>query len=321
DMTAPVRSSVSLALVAGQCPTVREDHVNSYVTHNATAVQQQLMQQDTQHMPSETWCFKERYTAPETEQFCEPQAHVTVAVAPLDQLPAYGYGILDLYGGQIEFVNLSMQSPAAASSLCTVSNNSRRYVAVLQVQEEDQEVLKQRPLASILKSRPQFGLEMVPARPQCDACVKRSESCQYIETQQQSNQRRIHELEQEQNSKEQRIRELEKEQNSKEQRIRELEKEQNSKEQRIRELEEQILYEIPLECIKTAEQPSGPCSANSTKHHWSSIREEPATAAGKRPQTEVEKKADHFSAPKRRTNNTGGMPLASMLNPSLASTP
>ncbi|KAF1732469.1 hypothetical protein CRV24_006357 [Beauveria bassiana] len=105
------------------------------------------------------------------------------------------------------------------------------------------------------------------ARPQCDACVKRSESCQYIETQQQSNQRRIHELEQEQSSKEQRIRELEKEQSSKEQQIRELEKEQsskeqrihelekeqNSKEQRIRELEEKILYEIPLECIKIAE--------------------------------------------------------------------
>ncbi|OAA34432.1 hypothetical protein BBO_09201 [Beauveria brongniartii RCEF 3172] len=110
DMTAPVRSSASLALVAGQCPTVREDHLDSYVTHNATAVQQQLMQQDTQHMPSETWCFNERYPAPETEQFCEPQAHVTVSVAPLDQLPAYGYEIFDLYGGQIEFVDLSMQS-------------------------------------------------------------------------------------------------------------------------------------------------------------------------------------------------------------------
>ncbi|KGQ02933.1 hypothetical protein BBAD15_g11844 [Beauveria bassiana D1-5] len=110
DMTAPVRSSASLALVAGQCPTVREDHLDSYVTHNATAVQQQLMQQDTQHMPSETWCFNEHYPAPETEQFCEPQAHVTVAVAPLDQLPAYGYGIFNLYGGQIEFIDLSIQS-------------------------------------------------------------------------------------------------------------------------------------------------------------------------------------------------------------------
>ncbi|PMB63388.1 hypothetical protein BM221_010751 [Beauveria bassiana] len=143
-----------------------------------------------------------------------------------------------------------------------------------------------------------------------------------METQQQSNQQRIRELEQEQSSKEQRIRELEKENSSKEQRIRELEKEQKSKEQRIHELEmKQISYGIPLECIKTAEQPSEACLATSTKHHWSSIREEPATAAGKRPQTEVEKKADHFSAPKRRMNTTGGMPLASMLNPSFASTP
>ncbi|KAK8140918.1 hypothetical protein G3M48_001350, partial [Beauveria asiatica] len=224
DMTAPVRSSASLALVAGQCLTVREDHLDSYVMHNATAVQQQLMQQDTQHMPSETWCFNEHYPAPETEQFCEPQAHVTVAVAPLDQLPAYGYGIFDLYGGQIEFVDLSMQS-----SGCRIAS-------------------------------------MYTARPKCDACVKRSESCQYttepMETQQQSNQRRIRELEQEQSSKEQRIRELEM---------------------------KQISYGIPLECIKTAEQPSEACLANSTKHHWSSIREEPATPAGKRPQTEVEK--------------------------------
>ncbi|KAJ6788465.1 hypothetical protein PWT90_10776 [Aphanocladium album] len=119
-MTTPLTSSPGFSPVAGQSPTIRDGlytHAaqdNAYAMHNAAAVEQQPMIQYAQQMPQHTHGANEHYPSPqaETEQWYQYQAPVEVAT--IGQLPAYGSGIYDLYGGpKIEFDDPSMQLPSS----------------------------------------------------------------------------------------------------------------------------------------------------------------------------------------------------------------
>ncbi|KAJ3472556.1 hypothetical protein NLG97_g10895 [Lecanicillium saksenae] len=65
-------------------------------------------------MPQQTQGATEHYPSPQTETDQWYQYQAPVEVATIGQLPAYGSGIYDLYGGpKIEFDDPSMQLPSS----------------------------------------------------------------------------------------------------------------------------------------------------------------------------------------------------------------
>ncbi|OAA70362.1 Zinc finger, C2H2-type/integrase, DNA-binding protein [Cordyceps fumosorosea ARSEF 2679] len=136
-MTTPITSSPGFSPVAGQSPAAIRDsgmythaapsQESQYAMHNAAAVEQQPMiqyapqpmqpqqqQQAQQQQPQQPQQQAGHYPSPQAESEQWYQYQAPVEVATIGQLPAYGSGIYDLYGGpKIEFDDPSMQLPSS----------------------------------------------------------------------------------------------------------------------------------------------------------------------------------------------------------------
>jgi hypothetical protein len=121
-MTTPATSSPGFSPTTGQSPAMAEGlythapHAATYALHNAAAVAQQPMVQYTNQISQQhpNQATNDQYPSPHAEADQWYQYQAPVEVATIGQLPAYGSGIYDLYGGpKIEFDDPSMQLPSS----------------------------------------------------------------------------------------------------------------------------------------------------------------------------------------------------------------